>query len=50
MSLDVTRMRSGSNELVDGERLVAMLEGLEVGLSPVKAYRIDAEFFREFQT
>lgn len=36
-------------ELVDGERLVTMLEGLELGLSPVKAYRIDSEFFREFQ-
>ena len=37
-------------ELVDGERLVAMLEGLERGLAPVKAYRIDSEFFREFHT
>ena len=37
-------------ELVDGERLVAMLEDLELGVSPVKAYRIDPEFFHEFQT
>ena len=37
-------------ELVDGERLVGMLEGLELGLSPIKAYRIDPEFFHEFQT
>lgn len=37
-------------ELVDGERLVGMLEALELGLSPIKAYRIDPEFFHEFQT
>lgn len=37
-------------ELVDGERLVAMLEELELGLAPVKAWRIDSDFFREFQT
>ncbi len=36
-------------ELVDGERLVTMLEGLELGLAPVKAYRVDSDFFREFQ-
>lgn len=37
-------------ELVDGERLVGMLEALELGVSPIKAYRIDPEFFHEFQT
>lgn len=37
-------------ELVDSERLVAMLEALELGLTPVKAWRIDSDFFREFQT
>jgi restriction system protein len=37
-------------ELVDGERLVGMLEELELGLSPIKAYRIDPDFFHEFQT
>ena len=37
-------------ELVDGERLVGMLEELEIGLSPIKAYRINPDFFHEFQT
>lgn len=37
-------------ELVGSERLVGMLEELELGVSPVKAYRIDPEFFHEFQT
>lgn len=37
-------------ELVDGEKLVAMLEDLELGLSPVKAYRVDSAFFHEFQS
>ena len=37
-------------ELVDGERLVGMLEELELGLSPIKAYRIQPDFFHEFQT
>jgi restriction system protein len=37
-------------ELVDGEKLVAMLEELELGLSSVKAYRVVPEFFREFHS
>jgi len=37
-------------ELVDGDKLVEMLEQIELGLSPIKAYRIDAEFFHEFQS
>jgi restriction system protein len=36
-------------ELIDGEKLVDMLETLELGLSPVKTYRVDRVFFREFQ-
>jgi restriction system protein len=35
-------------ELVDGEKLVDMLETLELGLEPVRAYRVDAAFFAEF--
>lgn len=35
-------------ELVDGEKLVDMLENLELGLRPVRAYEIDPGFFREF--
>ncbi|TLN26980.1 restriction endonuclease [bacterium] len=36
-------------ELVDGEKLVDMLEGLELGLEPVNAYRIDRSFFDQFR-
>lgn len=36
-------------ELVDGERLVSMLERLELGLRPVKAFAIDEGFFQEFE-
>lgn len=35
-------------ELIDGEKLVDMLEQLELGLSPVKTYEIDHAFFKEF--
>jgi restriction system protein len=36
-------------ELVDGEKLVAMLEQLELGLKPRTIYEIDSEFFDSFQ-
>ena len=36
-------------ELVDGEKLVDMLEGLELGLTPVKGFRIDPAFFDGFR-
>ncbi len=35
-------------ELVDGEKLVSMLEKLELGLRPVKTFIIDEAFFDEF--
>lgn len=35
-------------ELVDGEKLVSMLEELEIGLVPVTAYRVDEAFFASF--
>ncbi|MFU8887221.1 MAG: hypothetical protein ACNA8N_01320 [Trueperaceae bacterium] len=43
-------MRAGVTpiELVDGEKLVDMLETLELGLEPVRAYRVDEAFFDEF--
>jgi restriction system protein len=37
-------------ELIDGEKLVDMLEQLELGLRPVKTYEVDDEFFKEFET
>jgi len=36
-------------ELIDGEKLVDMLEHLELGLKPVTTYEIDETFFTEFQ-
>lgn len=35
-------------ELVDGPRLVAMLEELELGLKPVQAFALDTDFFADF--
>lgn len=35
-------------ELIDGERLVDMLEELELGLKPRKSFEIDGLFFKEF--
>ncbi|MDP2366788.1 restriction endonuclease [Rhodoferax sp.] len=36
-------------ELIDGEKLVDMLENLELGLRPVTTYELDHSFFSEFQ-
>ncbi len=35
-------------DLVDGQKLVNMLEELEIGLVPVKAFRVDEAFFASF--
>lgn len=37
-------------ELIDGEKLVDMLESLEVGLKAVKTYEIVHDFFKDFET
>ena len=36
-------------ELVDGKKILEMLERLELGLTTRKAYEFDAKFFREFE-
>jgi len=36
-------------ELVDGDKLVDMLEKLELGLQPVKSYKVDELFFNKFR-
>ena len=36
-------------ELVDGEKLVGMLEQLELGLKPRTTYEIDSAFFESFK-
>jgi restriction system protein len=35
-------------ELIDGDKLINMLEQLELGLRPVKTYEVDRDFFKEF--
>lgn len=37
-------------ELVDGEKLVAMLEDLELGLHPIKSFKVQESFFDEFKS
>ena len=36
-------------ELVDGEKLIEMLEGLELGLRPVRAFEVNESFFSDFR-
>lgn len=36
-------------ELIDGEKLIDMLEHLELGLRPVTTYEVDETFFSEFK-
>lgn len=36
-------------ELVSGEKLLAMLEQLELGLKPITTYEVDNDFFDEFR-
>lgn len=35
-------------KLIDGEKLIDMLEQLELGLRPIKTYEVDHVFFKEF--
>ena len=37
-------------ELIDGEKLLDMLEALELGLRPVKTFEVDRSFFNEFSS
>ena len=36
-------------ELVDGDKLIKMLERLELGLKPVTAFEVDTAFFDEYR-
>ena len=36
-------------ELIDGEKLLDMLEKLELGLKPVTTYEVEHAFFKEFE-
>jgi len=37
-------------ELIDGDKLIDMLESLELGLRPVTTFEVDHSFFSEFRT
>ncbi|MCC6561880.1 MAG: restriction endonuclease, partial [Xanthomonadales bacterium] len=37
-------------ELIDGDKLISMLESLELGLRPITTYELDHTFFAEFRT
>lgn len=46
---EATRDGAPPIELIDGEKLVDMLERFELGLRPVKTYELDSSFFNEFK-
>jgi restriction system protein len=36
-------------ELIDGEKLIDLLERLELGLKPITTFELDPNFFSEFK-
>lgn len=46
---EATRDGAPPMELIDGEKLIDMLERFELGLRPVTTYEIDSAFFNEFK-
>lgn len=46
---EATRDDAHPIELIDSEKLLDMLEQLELGLRPVKTFEVDEPFFKEFQ-
>jgi restriction system protein len=44
-------IRGGANtiELVEGEKLVRILEKLELGIKPKVVYEVDMDFFNDFK-
>lgn len=47
---EATRDGAPPIELIDGEKLIDMLEKLELGLKPVATYEVQNSFFNEFNT
>jgi restriction system protein len=47
---EATRDGAPPIELIDGEKLLDMMERLELGLKPVTTYEVAHAFFKEFQT
>jgi len=46
---EATRDGAPPFELIDGEKLIDMLESLELGLKPVKTFEVSHSFFNEFK-
>lgn len=46
---EATRDGAPPIELIDGEKLIDMLESLELGLKPVKTFEVSHSFFNEFK-
>ena len=46
---EATRDGAPPIELIDGEKLVDMLERFELGLRPVVTYEVNHSFFNEFK-
>ena len=36
-------------ELVDGDKLISMMESLGLGLTPVQSFRVEPHFFEQFR-
>ena len=47
---EATRDGAPPIELIDGEKLIDMLERFELGLTPMTTYELDHSFFKEFKT
>lgn len=45
---EATRDGAPPIELIDGEKLIDMLEKLELGLRPVTTFEVERSFFKEF--
>jgi restriction system protein len=46
---EATRDGAPPIELIDGEKLIDMLEKLELGLNPVTTYEVEHGFFKDFE-
>jgi restriction system protein len=46
---EATRDGAPPVELIDGEKLIDMLENLELGLKAVTTYQVESSFFAEFR-
>ena len=47
---EATRDGAPPIELIDGEKLLDLLEKFEIGLKPVTTFEVEYGFFKEFQS